>query len=78
MKNNTAITTVKSIQHDKENLSSVTKGKQVALSLNNVTVGRQIHEGDIFYSYVPEDDFRKMKKLKKYLSAGEIRVIKES
>ncbi len=71
------ITTVKSIQHEKENLQSVTKGKQVALSLDRVMVGRQIHEGDILISYIPEEDFRKLKKLTRYLSEGEIELLKE-
>ena len=71
------ITTVKSIQHEKENLQSVTKGKQVALSLNKIMVGRQVHEGDILLSYIPEPDFRKIKKLTKYLSEGEIQLLKD-
>ncbi|MBN2368382.1 translation initiation factor IF-2 [Candidatus Woesearchaeota archaeon] len=76
MKKGKAITTVKSIQHEKENLTSVTKGKQVAMSLTDVTVGRQIEEGDILYSYIPEDDFRAIKKLTKYLTKDEIEVLK--
>ena len=43
-------------------------GKQVALALPNVTVGRQINEGDIIYAGIPEPDFRKLKSLKKYLN----------
>ncbi len=76
MKNGISITTVKDIQHEKEHLQNVTKGKQVAISLDHVTVGRQINEGDILYSYIPEEDFRAMKKLTKYLSQGEIDVLK--
>ncbi|MEK6916645.1 MAG: translation initiation factor IF-2, partial [Nanoarchaeota archaeon] len=77
MKSGTAITIVKEIQHEKENLKSITKGKQAALSLDKVTVGRQIKEGDILYSYIPQDDFREIKKLMKFLSKGEIDVLKE-
>jgi translation initiation factor 5B len=77
MKTGTSLTTVRSIQHEKENLQTVTKGKQVALSLDHVTVGRQINEGDTLYSYIPEDDFRAIKKLTKYLSQGEIEVLKK-
>ncbi|MFH2020907.1 MAG: translation initiation factor IF-2 [archaeon] len=76
MKSGKPLCTIKGIQHEKENISSVTKGKQVALSLDGVTVGRQIDEGDILYSFIPENDFRKMKKLAKYLSKGEIEVLK--
>jgi translation initiation factor 5B len=77
MKDGRALTTVKGIQHENENLTSVTKGRQVAMSLTGVTVGRQISEGDIFYTYIPEQDFMEIKKLVKYLSKGEIEVLKE-
>jgi translation initiation factor 5B len=77
MKNGVSITVVKDIQHEKEHIQSVTKGKQVAMSLDHVTVGRQIEEGDVLYSYIPEEDFRDIKKLMKYLSQGEIEVLKK-
>ena len=76
-KNGEKITEIKSIQKDQENLNEVEKGKQVAVSLPKVTVGRQINEGDILYSAVPEEDFRKLKELKKYLSEKEKAVLKE-
>ena len=75
--NGNTITQVKSIQHDQENVDKVDKGKQVAVSLPKVTVGRQIIEGDILYSAVPEDDFRKLKEFKKYLSSEEKVLLKE-
>jgi len=40
-------------------------------------VGRQINEGDILYSDVPESDFKDLKKLKKYLNSEEIETLKE-
>ena len=71
------ISHVRGIQHEKENISEAKKGKQVAVSLDNVTVGRQIREGDILYSSIPEEDFRKLKKLAKYLEKDEIELLKE-
>lgn len=71
------ITHVKSIQHDQESIEKAEKGKQVAVSFPNVTVGRQIKEGDVLYSAIPEEDFRKMKKLKKYLNSEEKEILKE-
>jgi translation initiation factor 5B len=71
------ITEVKSIQHDKENVETAEKGKQVAVSLPKVTVGRQINENDTLYSAVPEEDFRKLKDFKKYLSEEEKGILKE-
>ncbi|MBS3104761.1 translation initiation factor IF-2 [Candidatus Woesearchaeota archaeon] len=78
MKNDgSTITEAKSMQHEQESIEKAEKGKQVAVSLPNVTVGRQIHEEDILYSAVPEDHFRKLKEFKKYLSPEEIEVLKE-
>ena len=71
------VTIVKSMQMDKENIEQAERNKQVAVSLPGVTIGRQIKEGDILYSAIPEKDFRKMKKLKSYLSKDEIETIKE-
>lgn len=77
MKDGKELTTVKNIQQEQENIEKAEKNKQVAISMDKVTVGRQINEGDILYSATHEDDFRKIKKLKKYLSPDEVEVIKE-
>lgn len=68
---------VKSMQSEGENIDHAEKGKEVAVSIPHLTVGRQIHEEDILYSDLPEEDFIKLKKLKKYLSKDEIGVLKE-
>ena len=71
------ITEIKSIQKDQKTVNEAEKNQQVAVSLPKVTVGRQINEGDILYSAVPEDDFRKLREFKKYLSQEEIEILKE-
>jgi translation initiation factor 5B len=68
---------IKSIQADKETVEKAEKGKQVAVSVPNVTVGRQVNEGDILYSNIPEEDFRKFKQFKEYLSPDQKMVLKE-
>ena len=77
MKNGDSIGSIKSIKQEKDNLRTVNKGKQVAVSIEGVTVGRQIKEGDILYTYIPEPEFRQIKKLSKFLSKGEVEVLKE-
>lgn len=77
MKNGKPLTSIKSIQAEQENLTMAEQGKQVAVSLPNVVCGRQINEQDILYSAIPEDDFRKLKKLKKYLTEAEVQVMRE-
>ena len=71
------LATVKEIQKDKESVRSIKKKDQAAISLPGVTVGRQIAEGDIFYSAIHEEQFRKLKTLTKYFSKEEISLLKE-
>jgi translation initiation factor 5B len=47
------------------------------MAMDGVTVGRQINEGDFLYTDIPEEDFKKMKELKKHLSKRELEVLKE-
>lgn len=68
---------LKAIQDKGENISESQEGTQIAASFPGVMVGRQINPGDIFYSDVPEEDFKKLKKLKKYLNSEEIETLKE-
>ena len=71
------ITEAKSIQQEQENIEKAEKGKQVAVSLPDVTIGRQLNEGDILYSAIPEEHFKKFKEFKKYFTRDEITVLKE-
>ncbi len=68
---------VKSMQSEQENIEKAERGKQVAVAIDGVTVGRQINEGDALYSYIPEEDFRKLKELKQYLSNEEKKLLKD-
>jgi translation initiation factor 5B len=73
----TVLKPVKSIQLEQETIEKAEKGKQVAIAVQGITVGRQIGEEDILISDIPEEDFRKLKELKKYLSKEEIGLLKE-
>jgi len=77
MKTGKKLSEVKEIQSENKSVSELEKGKQAAISLPGLTVGRQIKEGDILYSDISEEDFRKLKKLKKYLNDDEIEILKE-
>jgi translation initiation factor 5B len=71
------LTSIKALQQEQESISEAAKGKQVAVSMENVIVGRQVSEGDVLYSAIPEDHFRKIKELKRYLTPDETEAIKE-
>jgi len=77
MKKGKFISKIKSIQKEQENVTEAKKGDQVAIAYEDATVGRQINEGEILYSLIPEEDFRQMKELKEYLSKEEIEILKE-
>ncbi len=71
------LTTVKSMQEGQENVGLANQGKQLAMAMDGITVGRQINEGDFLYTDIPEEDFKKLKELKKHLSKTEVEVLKE-
>lgn len=71
------LTDIKGIQLEGKNIDKAERGKQVAISLPGITVDRQIKENDILYSDIPEEHFRKLKRLKKYLNDEEISLMKE-
>ncbi len=71
------ICTVKAIQVDKKNVEYAEAGKQVAVSLEGVTIGRQVDKNTILFSSLTEEEFRKLKNLKAHLKKDEIEALKE-
>lgn len=68
---------LKSIQAEGENIAEAGQGKEVAISIPDAVVGRQIKEEDILYSDLTSDEFVKLKSLKRFLKDDEIDVLKE-
>ncbi len=68
---------VRGLQQDQEKIEKAERGKQVAVSMDKVTIGRQINEGDELYSDIPEEDFKKLKELKKHLGKEEVELLKQ-
>ncbi len=71
------VTIVKGIQMEKESVTELEEGKQGAVSMDNVTLGRTLMGDEILYSAIPANDFMKLKEFKKALSPREIEVVKE-
>lgn len=71
------ISEIKAIQSENKSIEKAEKGMDVAISMPNITFGRQIKENDILYSEMSEENFRSLKKNKQYLSADEISVLQE-
>lgn len=53
---------IKEIQDKNETIDKAEPGMQVAASITNVTIGRQIHEGDVLYSHIPLTNIYKLEK----------------
>ncbi|MFP4112224.1 MAG: translation initiation factor IF-2 [Candidatus Woesearchaeota archaeon] len=77
MKKGIHVGKIKSIEEKQENKSRTEAPAEVAVSMEHVTIGRQIEPGDELYSDIPEDQFRKLKEFKKLLKPAEIEVLKE-
>ncbi len=77
MKDGKFLTRVKSIQSQQESLSEAEAGSRVAVSLPNVSVGRQVKEDDVLYSHLTEEEFITLKKNLKFLKKQDIEVLKE-
>lgn len=77
LKDGKVITEIKGIQKERESITVAEKDSEVAVSMDGITIGRQVNEGDILYSALTEEEFKKFKVLKKFLKPREIEVVKE-
>ncbi len=60
---NKFIGVVKELQEQGQNISEAEKGKRVAVSMDEPTVGRQVNEGDILSSVLSEEDIKALRAL---------------
>lgn len=54
---------IKGIQSENRAVEEAIQGQEVAISIDGVTVGRQINKGDILFTDIPENDAKKLKDL---------------
>ena len=69
---------VHQLQDNGKNVDTAKRGQEVAMSIQNVTVGRQVSEEDVFYSLPPSHEAKLL--LKQYshkLSPDELQTLKE-
>jgi translation initiation factor 5B len=71
------LTAVKSLQQEKESITEAKRGMQIAMAMDDVIIGRQLKEGDMLYSAIPEDHFRRLREHKELLSSDELEAMKE-
>ena len=68
---------IKSIRRGEESVREATQGEEVAVAIDEVTIGRQMDQGDIVYVDVPEGDARKFLRTPGMLNHDEVEVLKE-
>ena len=54
---------IKGMQSENKPIAEAIQGQEVAISIEGVTVGRQIKGGDIFFTDIPESDAKKLRLL---------------
>ncbi len=54
---------IQSLQLDRKSVIEAKAGDEVAISVEKVTVGRQIDEGDVLYVDIPEEDSKKLRSI---------------
>jgi len=57
------IGSIKGIQSENKAIEEALQGQEVAISIDGVTVGRQIKGEDILYTAIPENDAKKLKEM---------------
>jgi len=63
LKDGVKVGRIKSIRSGQESLKEATQGAEVAISVEGVTVGRQVDEGDVLLVDIPESHARKLRKM---------------
>ena len=66
------------LQEDKKTVTSAKAGAEVACSVQGVTIGRQVHEEDVFYTLPPSHEAKQiLKKFAHKLSSEELAILHE-
>jgi translation initiation factor 5B len=68
---------IKNIENEGQKLEELPAGQRAAISVDGITVGRQVKEGDILFVAVDEESFRKLKAKKELITKSEIDCLKE-
>ncbi len=68
---------IKSVQESGESVDIAKKGDEVAVSLTDVQVGRQVEEGDTYYTDIEKDDLFKIRELEDEVSGNELNALEE-
>ena len=68
---------VKNIENEGQKVNELPVGQRSAISVDGITIGRQVKEGDTLFVAVDEDSFRRLKAKKELLTKSEVDCLKE-
>jgi len=68
---------VKTIQSEQKTVQESKTNEEVAINLPNSTIGRNVKEDEVLYSWLSESEFRKLKENKKFLTQEELVILQE-
>ncbi|MBN1941298.1 MAG: translation initiation factor IF-2 [Candidatus Diapherotrites archaeon] len=68
---------VEAVQDKNESLKEAKKGKEVAVSVQGATIGRNVKPGETLFSYIPKSSEEKYEKLKDFLKEDDFELIQE-
>jgi translation initiation factor 5B len=77
MKKGKIVGKIHALQADGEPLKEAGQNKEVAVSIMDATVGRNIKEKDILYSVIPKNEFPNLEKLSEEFTDEELQLIEE-
>ncbi len=75
--NNEKISSVRSMQHEKESIKEALEGQEIAISLPRVNFERKLKDTKFLYSEIMPNNFKKFKQNKDLLSFNELRILEE-
>ncbi len=68
---------IKEIESEGKKLEELKAGEKAAISVDGITVGRQVREGDTLLVSMTEENFRILKARKEFLNKAEVYVLKD-
>ncbi len=71
------IGTIHAIQKMGENVSEALKGERVAISIDGGVVDRNLKRGEIYYTFIPEEDYKELINNKNLLKDDEFSLLEE-
>ncbi len=75
--NNEKVGNIKNIQEERNSIKEATEGKEVAISIPNLTYDRQLKDKKFLYTNLGESQFKEFKKNKDLLTGTEMQILQE-